>query len=194
MKILDDVLPLTLVNQLEQTMTGDSFPYFYSPGFTDPSEDGKEYKNFKSFHGLVHGFTDVNGNSNSGYFTMVQPIVYFLEKELNKQFQVMECRGHMLFKDMENKGKAGFPHVDNDYKHLVLMYYVNDSDGDTIIYDETKQDTLTAKDVMDNNSILKTVTPKKGRMFLFNGDHWHSGSCPIESKNRVFINFNLMEI
>lgn len=194
MKILDNVLPNSLVNELEDTMTGDSFPYFYMPGFTDPSEDGKEYKNFKSFQGLVHGFTDLNGNPNSGFYTMVMPIVYFLEKELDKQFKVLECRGHMLFKDIENKNKVGYPHIDNHGKHHVLMYYVNDSDGNTIIYNDKRDDAVTTKDVMNKNSILKTVEPKKGRMFLFDGDHWHSGTCPTQNNKRIFINFNLVEI
>ena len=28
------------------------------------------------------------------------------------------------------------PHIDADRDHLVILYYVNDSDGDTVIYNE----------------------------------------------------------
>ena len=52
-------------------------------------------------------------------------------------------------------------------KHLALLYYVNDSDGDTIIYENKK--TL---------KIKKTIKPKQGRIVIFDGSYWHSGSQP----------------
>jgi hypothetical protein len=68
------------------------------------------------------------------------------------------------------------PHTDQDSPHLVFLYYVNDSDGDTIFYDS-------------NQDILKRVSPKKGRIILFNGLIPHSGSSPSKS-TRILININ----
>ena len=69
------------------------------------------------------------------------------------------------------------PHVDRKDKHIVLLYYVNDTDGDTILFD-------------NDLNIIKRVSPKKNRVLIFNGNILHAGCSPIQSKKRVGINFN----
>ena len=69
------------------------------------------------------------------------------------------------------------PHVDRKDKHIVLLYYVNDTDGDTILFD-------------NNLNIIKRVSPKKNRVLIFDGNILHAGCSPIQSKKRVGINFN----
>lgn len=69
------------------------------------------------------------------------------------------------------------PHTDFGTPHWVVLYYVNDSDGDTVFFD-------------NNNNIIKRVTPKKGRIVLFNGNILHSGGIPKENP-RCVINFNI---
>ena len=72
------------------------------------------------------------------------------------------------------------PHIDFlDMPHHVLIYYVNDSDGDTIFFDE-------------NENEIKRVTPKRGRYALFNGNILHAGSNPIKSNYRIIINYNMV--
>jgi len=82
------------------------------------------------------------------------------------------------------------PHVDMDIDHLVVLYYVNDSDGDTVIY-ENKFD---GWDNIPHYSELKEkqrVTPKAGRVVIFNGKHWHT-SCQPEHNVRCIINYNIV--
>jgi hypothetical protein len=63
------------------------------------------------------------------------------------------------------------PHVDMPGPHWVMIYYVNDSDGDTLILDKTYPD-------RENTSIVHAVNPKRGRAILFDGRHYHCGTCP----------------
>lgn len=70
------------------------------------------------------------------------------------------------------------PHIDLPYPHYSLIYYVNDSTGDTVFFD-------------NNKNIIKTVTPKKGRVALFDGSILHSAGIP-EDQSRCIINFNLI--
>jgi hypothetical protein len=70
------------------------------------------------------------------------------------------------------------PHVDADFDHQVLIYYVFDSDGDTIFYD---------KDL----NVIKTCTPKAGRFVLFDGSILHSARPPDSYEKRVVVNINL---
>ena len=76
------------------------------------------------------------------------------------------------------------PHLDrlDELKYFNAIYYVNDSDGDTFFFKK------------ENNKYLITdkVSPKKGRLVVFDGDKYHSGRHPKESLKRVIINFNFL--
>ena len=72
-----------------------------------------------------------------------------------------------------------YVHTDKKYKHLVGLYYVNDTDGDTIFYED------------DEKTIIKTVSPKKGRMAIFEGDVPHTGGYPT-LRERAIVNFNFI--
>ena len=61
-----------------------------------------------------------------------------------------------------------------DYKSLI--YYINDSDGDTILFD-------------NNLKEIKRVKPKKNTALLFDSNILHCGCSPIKSHTRGVINF-----
>ena len=69
------------------------------------------------------------------------------------------------------------PHTDLAFPHWVVIYYVNDSEGDTVFYDQ-------------RNNIIKTVNPKKGRIVFFNGSIKHSGGIP-KYNPRCLVNYNI---
>jgi hypothetical protein len=68
------------------------------------------------------------------------------------------------------------PHTDLPFDHWVVLYYVNDSDGDTVFF--------------DNGHIVKSVSPKRGRAVLFNGNILHGGGIP-KSNPRSIVNFDI---
>ena len=73
----------------------------------------------------------------------------------------------------------GIPHVDkhDPEPYLVCVYYVNNSDGDTVIYkDNTFEEFI-------------TVTPKKGRCVVFDGNLYHKAGMPTEDI-RCILNYN----
>jgi len=81
------------------------------------------------------------------------------------------------------------PHCDmNEGKDsYTAIYYVNDSDGDTVIFNETKMDTFLNGEEL---SIKKRIKSKKGRFVMFKQDYLHAGFPPTKSDYRVVINFN----
>ena len=81
------------------------------------------------------------------------------------------------------------PHLDRFEPHLVFLYYVCDSDGDTIIYDyktEKEGDVPFFEDVKE----LKRITPKQGRVVIFDGMYWHTAEQPKKDV-RCILNFNI---
>lgn len=80
-----------------------------------------------------------------------------------------------------NTTQPNSPHVDQNELHTVGLYYPEDFDGDTVFYtDSTGQTELTR------------VTPKKGRMVIFDGGIYHASSNPVSSEYRTTINFNFI--
>lgn len=68
------------------------------------------------------------------------------------------------------------PHTDSDQNNFyTLLYYINDSDGDTKLF-------------MDDGEIL-SFSPKKGSALLFRSNIVHSGRPPEKSANRAVINY-----
>ena len=89
-------------------------------------------------------------------------------------------------------------HIDLNQPHRTALIYLNDSDGDTVIYNERFSPSLTAfggniiidDDTLPNLTIRQTVTPKANRMIIFDGHLYHSGSTPTTVSRRVAININ----
>ena len=68
------------------------------------------------------------------------------------------------------------PHTDMDDPHLVLLYYINDVEGDTILFDNNGQE-------------IQRVTPQKGKAIFFDGSIKHCSSRPSKF-SRSILNFN----
>jgi len=71
------------------------------------------------------------------------------------------------------------PHTDLPFDHWVVLYYVNDSDGDTVFF--------------DNGSKVKSVSPRRGRVVLFDGSILHGGGIPRNGPRSV-VNFDITMI
>ena len=69
--------------------------------------------------------------------------------------------------------------------HTVCIYYVNDSDGYTYIFDKMFDQSNPDQTKFGE---YKTVKPVKGRAVFFNGLHYHAGSSPIKDQSRIIIN------
>jgi len=78
-----------------------------------------------------------------------------------------------------SKSEPNLPHVDFCDPHWVMLYYPFDSDGDTVFYTDS---TATEE--------LGRVSPKKGRVLLFDGSLHHSSSNPTQYSDRVSVNYN----
>jgi len=86
------------------------------------------------------------------------------------------------------------PHVDFYDPHLVGLYYVNDSDGDTVVFNETCDKVGLEQSVTFANqrkfTELARITPKKGRMVFFDGRHYHASMHPRSHPQRIVVTFN----
>jgi hypothetical protein len=67
-------------------------------------------------------------------------------------------------------------HVDYNFPHLVLLYYINSTDGDTVLF--------------DGDRVIERITPRRGRCVLFDGSIVHASSSSTLAP-RLILNTNL---
>lgn len=116
-----------------------------------------------------------------------------LDAALDRQGLQMEklerIQINLLYGNINKEYKEGMwtsAHVDQDYPHHVLLYYINDSDGDTFLFNERKGEDF------NKFTEMAKVTPKAGSAVLFDGSYFHSASNPINNNKRLAINFNFI--
>lgn len=89
-------------------------------------------------------------------------------------------------------------HTDKEIPHLVMVYYVNDAEGDTTLFrnklgEDQLSNTIVEKETTMGNFInvekLASIPPKQGRVVMFDGILLHSPGWPT-NQNRYIINFN----
>ena len=86
-------------------------------------------------------------------------------------------------------------HVDRTENHLVILYYVKDSDGDTILYKNRYQNKFMpgyyTPDEEEETEELERVSPKQGRVVIFDGAFYHTAEQP-QKDVRLIINYNVI--
>jgi len=123
----------------------------------------------------------------------------FAKKNNLEVLEITRMKFNLMVNSKSIKNEINTPHIDwtkkffetnqynNDIKHFVLLCYINDSDGPTIIYNE-KYPVKNFKDL----SIKEKVSPKAGRAIFFEGDQYHSSSFPTNYNTRMVLNINLI--
>ena len=105
-----------------------------------------------------------------------------LNTEIN-QINIIQGRSFLQFPLNLKNYDVDTPHIDlSTIDHFVMLYYVCDSDGDTIIYNERVPS--------DQYTIKKRVSPKQGRVVLFDGGLYHTAEQPLNN-NRCIVNYDL---
>lgn len=188
--VIDDVVPFSYQEELRKALFDDRFPWFFKDDVTNPN--GMNNNNAPAF---VHQFV-VDSAINSQFWNAISCIPHFASREAGTSFKnVSRARGFLqLSLNLENlKNKIDPLHLDSTTSHYALIYYVVDSDGDTLItskrYDSTRGVEEGLK--IEDHEIIKRVTPKQGRAVLFDGAYYHTAEQPVSSSVRCIVNFNL---
>ena len=131
--------------------------------------------------GFFHNF--IKNEEPSRHFKYIKNLLIKTARKIKlKELTIIQSRGFLQLPLNLNFFKNRYvdsPHIDRFEKHLVFLYYVNNSDGDTVVYKNK-----------ESLKIQKKVKPKQGRMLIFNGEYWHNGSQPTEDV-RCVINTNI---
>lgn len=173
--ILDDLLPKSYANEIENILLKPFFPWYFVEDVTYDTQlyNLKEEEKSQAFsHSfLLHDIT-------SNYFDLVKIIPHIALQKINTEINFSYLRARTFLQLPVTNPKPNGIHTDDDAPHIVCLYYVNDSDGDTLLFDNKKQ------------NIIKSISPKKNRVVIFDGSIPHCSSEPSKNK-RCVINFNI---
>lgn len=192
---IDNLLPVAHQEHIRDTMLGFNFPWVLNKNIVSGDDCFLNQKNNPP--GFNHFFYEHN-KSTSSFFEMVYPIILSLNSQVkNKETnRLIRMRANLTLSNQSPDLDKFMPHIDSFFPHYVAIYYVNDSDGDTIIFNESNDDYDSGSkdiDYIKNGTftIKKRITPKQGKLLLFPGKYYHTASFCKKSEYRCLININL---
>ena len=185
--VIDDFVTLEYQEKIKQELLGvnNNFPWFHTEDVTDAGELTSQHR-----PALAHQYVNLNDDDvseiESIFHHLFTPLLSKACQHLKMpQTEVIQGRSFLQFPLANvDTSVVDTPHIDLDEgeEHIVVLYYVIDSDGDTVIYNErTKSLTYTEK---------QRVTPKQGRVVIFEGGQYHTAEQPTKG-TRCIVNYNL---
>ena len=199
-KVIENFLPLEYQDKVSDMLNDDYFPWYYTSSIYNKKLEVPEFENITYSPGLYHTVKDGEKgvNSNSNVVDRITPILDYFEKHENVSIEeVLRIRiRRTLQYPGHDETKYNVPHVDlhgiDNYK--TLIYYPEDSDGDTILFESKKRfDTENHVDIVENiKGEIGRFAPKKGRAIYFKGETIHAGNNPINYPVRTVINFDFL--
>ena len=176
--ILENFIDKELQDAIERNVLSSNVGWFYNRSTVNPTE-GVGYA-FKPLGINPHQFS-IPITQESLIFQHITPIFENLSKHYKSDIQVLRIKFNLL--NRLDTTEFNYPHIDTTEKDFIsLVYYVNDSDGDTVIFNESHPFES------NNLTVKERVSPKKGRAVLINADTYHSASNPRNTEVRVILN------
>lgn len=202
MQILDNLIPLSYQNDLINLLYHGDFPWYYHASTTAvteaqlllPSPNSFFDSNTAESAQFGHSFV-INGKVTSDHYRTISPMLYFLEQRTGyKSSQVLRIKANMLLKDSTYPNNCYHePHTDiygpDHLGQTSMIYYVDDSDGDTHFFDQ----------FLDTGGLPSSVTtahrqaPTRGTAVVFPSNRFHASSSPKTHNRRVVLNFVLAD-
>lgn len=195
-KIIDDLVSPSYCDYLQNLIEDSKLPLFFNAntlrGYKTQDEKILLGKNEKDSCQFTHVFFD-NKVPQSAFWNEIQPVVLsfcsLVQAVQNKT--LIRCKLNLNCKDESYLPNEHYPvHIDlgpaqlftdkEKYVGVTAIYYLNDSDGDTLFFD-------------DDKNVTFTCSPKKGRIVYFDNKILHAGCPPKVNEYRALINFNWIE-
>ena len=185
--VIDDFISLEYQEKIKQELLGleNNFPWIYTEDVTGAGDYDSQHR-----AALGHQYVEIDNDDvseiTSVYHHLFTPMLSKACQHLKMpEVEVLQGRSFLQFplKNIDTS-VVDTPHIDLDEgdEHIVVLYYVIDSDGDTIIYNErTESSSYTEK---------QRVSPKQGRVVIFEGGQYHTAQQP-QNGTRCVVNYNL---
>jgi hypothetical protein len=186
--IIDNFLTPRYFSRLKEIVENTNFVWYFQKCITYPNSKNDSLYSFGFDNHVISNFNVVNDylfNFLSGFYSQL--------------LDVTECSGISKSRfDMVTHSPVKHQHtihVDEFFNHIASVFYITDSDAETIIYD---QQCFSESQYIENIdfatlNVVKKIKPKENRLLFFDGSYLHTGCSPAEYKNRIIINTDLVK-
>ena len=186
--IFDDVIDLEYQNIIKEILLGDrqykgyDFPWYLTHDVTKPAKADSQLRP-AFFHGYVDYPSELSSIFHDLFIRLIQNSCAKIDR---KNVDVIQGRSFCQLPISSDRISVDTPHIDTKDNHFVMLYYVCDSDGDTIIYNEQIESEM--------YTLQQRVTPKQGRVVLFDGSYYHTAEQPLNNFKHNKIRTQLIQI
>ena len=210
-QVIENFIPKELQDEIENLVNSDIFEWkLYSGTLRKGLYDYENKIGIYDTWQLSHIFF-YDGHPVSKYTNIITSMLYHIKNHTGNDYRkrLMKVKTNLLFPTNLNinDNSCHIPHVD---VHLdgceTILYYINDSDGDTFLFDEfvdphfdkkfggTHYKYENDKAIAPNKMTLnRRITPKKGTAIIFDSNRYHASSSPKNTDRRFVINFVFSE-
>ena len=204
--IFDDIIDKEYQERIKDTLLSHETNWFYNHNININSDMEPRpcfsHRYFESEYDLhTDTGTQYNELERSYLHDMLVPMIDASCKSIDYNYRyIIQGRSFLQLPLKGLSDQLDINHVDRRQNHLVILYYVKDSDGDTIIYENTLHSVMTQRVVSEYNSELppleetkelQRVSPKQGRVVIFDGAFYHTAEQP-QKDVRLIINYNVI--
>jgi len=184
--IIDDIVDKATQDIIEKEIFSSSTQWIFGRtvySHSDPLLDSEAKKHAMNFTKSLYRMDDNFLVDNIGLYTKPLDnlnITRLITSRIQLYLPVITDKLH------------GSPHVDGvrDFPFKAAVYYVNDSEGDTFFFKETTKQ-ISPDKIPKDLEIVQTISPKKGRLIVFNGDIYHASGKPKKDV-KCIINYNFI--
>ena len=175
--IIDDFLSQSYADEIENILNSPNQEWYFNRNISQ--DDKTKNLNYGFSYWICHPEA---GLTSSRISFFLQPFLLQIQDVIQAN-KLVRCRLDMTV--CSGQKVLHEPHVDMPgFSNTTVIYYVSDADGDTVLYNE--------KQSSNEYTVKTTVTPKKNRLFVFDGNLYHTGHSPMTHQNRVLINSNFI--
>lgn len=188
-KLTDDILKYVGIvndddlNEMWNTVTSVDFDWHYVPDVT--WENSK--KESKPTPGFAHLLYNRDTGKASKYLDMFKPVLdNLLHKADMELTEVIRMRLGFLMNTRYNFPSQPYahnaPHVDFHEPHYTACFYLNDCDGETVIFHQREES--------ERYQVAEKNMPLRNSAILFDGGRYHASMCPKMKDTRIVLTMN----
>lgn len=173
-EVYDDIIPIELQDYYENLVYSTEIPWVFQKKLS-----GVEGDKTSGFSRGLYRCNHLRFMINHDFLFKFLQVPYLLSSHLKLNIlEIYNSRIFFMTPSPSSQTIYNGIHIDTDLPHYVCLYYINDSDGDTVFF------------APDKTTEIKRITPKKGRVVFFTGNIFHCTSTPTQ--NRFILNTDFM--
>lgn len=196
MYICENVIPNFLFKKLQEQVIHMDFAWYYADQTTYGNFEHEETENKLYQHSLFHSVI-VDGQYNSPVASLVDLCIAALFEKNNLEFNNKILRARFVTQFVGPSNITHKPHIDTIETKYTGFIYMNDSDGDSVLYNED-YDPFSGLDSFQyykrltetGFTVKEFITPKANKAVMFNSYNYHSSCSPAKTSRRIVLNFS----